>query len=445
MADDKAFAPRPGFVPVLRREEISLIACIKGFDAGSEHVYIVDDNDRYTGKIITKEAFLTGWQTGRIVLRNLGALPRELAGDPEAMGRVLNEVLDGFPGCREIPMTSAGCIDLVATNEEARPASFELEWDGYVGFISAVFRDYKKVFVSSLENEDLRNFFYAAVPYCGRKLMPLRRENLQEALSEGNLLVFATDVYPPGSKCHFLQVYQRLHELAMKDMEGRINISRRVPGIRKKDLRKPSELIKFFDEGDKTVVVEDAEGNCCGVVMEPHFAPKFPGRDYPMWGNLMIPYDEDEERLKHTVAASLAGTARPAVPLIKDGKAVAMATLENVTYRDMTERELKRVQGVHWEYLSRETVKDFFADKPNVLISSLTGNLKSFYEKFRSILNITVYRDDCLEDFLAGDYDILLYEADVWGKCRSAKLNIEELYLVLVKREIGKLNISSKA
>ena len=436
MADDRVFIPRPGYVPVLKAQEISIIACIKAFDAGCEHVYIVDEDGKYTGQAIDKAAFLTAWQTKTLQLRKLDAVPLELGERPEAVEKAVNEVVASYPECREIPLTRAGHIACVAVDKEPEPEEFKPEWGYAQQYMYAVFKDFKKVFVSSLENEHLRDFFYAALPVMGRKLMPLRQENLSEAMSAGNLLVFGADVYPPVTKCHVMYVHSRMHELAMKDMESRIHISSHVARIQEKDFRKPEKLIRAFDKGHKTVAVENEDGICQGIVMSHHFAQHFPARNYPLWGNLMLPYDEDADRLKHTVAAHMVGTARQGIPLTMDGKAVAMAVLENFTYRDMTERAMQKVQSVHWEYLSEDTVRNFFADKPRVLLSSLTGNLKSFYESFSSMLDLTVYSDDCLEDFLAGDYDVLLYEADLWGRCRSAKISIRDLYLLLVKREV---------
>ena len=435
MTNQNAFRPKQGFVPTLKADEVNIISCIKIFDMGYQHIYIVDDNGKYTDNAIDRRAFSKIWETGQINARLLPAVPREIAEDSAAVQNVLNEIFAVYPGCMEIPITNNGRIS--AVNINYTEPQFEPEWGPYIGWIGELLKNFKKVFISSVASKNLKDFFFAALPYCGRKLMPLRNDNLNEALSSENLLIFGEDVYPAINKRHILNVYGALMEIASKNMEGRIRITNNITRLKASDVQKPEKIIRAFDEGAKSLVVESENEEFIGIMVPHNFSSSFPASNYPVWGNIRVDYEEDEEKLKHILAQTFLGGLRHEIPIIKDGKAVAMANLENGAYLHTTERELFELKQVHWEYVSTATVKAFFEDKPKVLLSSLTGNLKTFYERYASILDITVYRDAYLEAYLSGDYDILLYEAEVWEKSRSAKLNINDLYVWLLKKELS--------
>ena len=91
---------------------------------------------------------------------------------------------------------------------------------------------------------------------------------------------------------------------------------------------------------------------------------------------------------------------------------------------------------IYWEIINEEVAKEFFGECKKILISSEYGNLAGFRERFKNMLDITVYDDSILEQYLAGEFDMLIYGIGFWFDTPIIKYNAKQVYATLLAEQV---------
>ena len=419
--------------------DVNLINCIKIFDTGAENIYLVDEQGHYSGAALTRRSFMGVWESGEFRAEPLKAIDISLlSADKDYVLTVVREVFGEYGGSIvELPILSDNVpVMRIAFAKEPLP---EYEWKSLFGVIQQLFSRYKKIYFSSLEDQNLRNLYLLGLGY------PLQEDNVRKALSPENLLVYAEDVYPAGSKISVTEFYRQSVSEGINEVASRIVFTDDFARIAERDVYdKSSLLIKKFDEGYRSVVVERADGSALGIAALSTFHNYFPAKYFPVWSNLFLPYVEDEEEQRMVAAAAFFGTARREMPIVRDGKVVKLAVLNDFTFRNMSARELAEMKDIDWSLIKFSTAEQFFAaGRTRILLSSLTGEIGEFYERFKGKLDLTVYDERLLEQYLAGEFDFLVYGVDFWKNAPIQKCDAVRLYDLLLAaqmREIGRMH-----
>ena len=118
----------------------------------------------------------------------------------EALRQMAKETFMRCPDTDELPVVDeAGNIRYVlAKDKEPRPAFPWKNRTANTNRVLAFMADYRKIYVSSLKNKNLREFF---CEYCSSlPLDVLNHDNLQDALkSRDSLLLYAEDIFPANT------------------------------------------------------------------------------------------------------------------------------------------------------------------------------------------------------------------------------------------------------
>ena len=423
---------------------LDLLKCIKAFDGGNENIYLTDEIGRYTGQAITRASFMSVWTTGKAGVVPLPAIDAELT---ERQDKKVVDIVNRFFGAdenlREMPIAKNGVI--VSALGYAKEKEEETNWNVLCNqdaqyCIRTLQSRYGKIYLSSVENDCHRDLIKNCSSIYSFDI--LSRENIEDVFGKDNkekiLLVYATDVFPNTvNKISVQNLFGLWYKIAIGNQERRTFFVKDAARLNKKYRRCPSMFIEKFDEGYTTVVVEDNEGHAESVAAITTFVKKFPAETFPLWTNLFISYNENEEELRRHAAACFVGTARQEMPIINaENKCIGRAMLEDYAFRGMTAAQIHNAGSPAWQLIADETAKKFFADKKRILVSSKAGHLRGFCERFADILDITVYNDSILENLLMRKFDFLVFAAEVWNNVSIPKCEVKKLWTTLMTKEL---------
>ncbi len=299
------------------------------------------------------------------------------------------------------------------------------------------FYEFRHVYLSSLEDENLREFYGRWRPML--PMTTLSRDNLRDAIfGEDSLLIYAEDIFPARHKMSIHEVAQRFIENDIDLIANECYLSNEWASIHERDVRDIDKLIPLFDQGYQTIAVVDDAGFLQDEILRSTFKADFPSRNFRIWGNLFLPYSEDERAVKRQVAELFYGTAREEIPLVRDGKVVAYC-VRGVCVGVTGRKDIRKVQPLYWHLISDEVARDFFGEKRKILLSSDAGSLGGFKERFSGMLDITVFKEALWPDYADGKFDMLIYGGDIWPVGGTQKYFVEDLFAGLLNETIHRL------
>ena len=273
----------------------------------------------------------------------------------------------------------------------------------------------------------------------------LGKNNLMKAVKdEENLLIYVEDLFPDrNNKLTVTELWNNLAIYVLNKMEKFCYISSEFATIKQNESHNLDLFIQKFDQGFNSVYIVDENENFLVTVLRSKFCEDFPKKNFRRWNNLYIDYSDDEETLKWEIAKWCFGTSRKELPILHNGKVVASGRIEEST---LLKNKTSLFPPIYWEIISDEIIKEFFENKQKILISSKYGNLSGFCERFDKVLDITIYDDSLIEKYLSGEFDMLIYNADVWSNASIPKYSAQHLYICLlfeqVKQYLENNNIS---
>ena len=221
----------------------------------------------------------------------------------------------------------------------------------------------------------------------------------------------------------------------LKKLTNYCYISSKWASIKQSESHNLALFIQKFDQGFYSVFIVDENDEFIAMTTFYTFKKDFPKKNFRRWNNVYIDYSDNEDVLKgETIKWSFA-TSRREIPILRDRKIVAAGRVGRVS--SVLQGQEENFPPIYWELISEETVKDFFGKTKKVLISSKYGNLTGFYERFNNVLDITVYDDYILEQYLLCKFDVLIYGADVWSdEISIEKYPIQQIYCYLLNKQV---------
>lgn len=449
----------------IEKSSLSMERCLHLLDGEAKNIYVMD-RGRFTGYAIDRSScqnsFVTqnknfAWQPMAV---SVAAIKEKAFMDltHEEQTAHLQRMLVRYPQQEEFPMLDESG-EIVSVIEKEREHS-SIDWHN--SSFPEKLRPYEKIYLSSLGNDNLLGFYL-----CYRKDVPmevLSQENMTEAFSGNGIVVFEEDCLPDVKKECLLEAarYQAMLEEQQrkqaeeearkkreeeervkreeaekkraKEIKKHLPVVRIAPkwaSIREDQLLGSSRLIEFFDEGYYSVSIVDAEGRFKYVVYLHEFKQSFPKKNYRIHPEMYVESEDDEESLKWKLAEKLVGTEFQEIPILRDGKIVALGRYS--FYFDSEGRWLERqVYRYHWDWIDENVAREFFADRRKILISSEQGYLKGFRERFSQWLDITVYEDSVLAKALAGEYDLMICGMDAYEVLHMGRVVVHQLFTMLL-------------
>ena len=396
------------------------------------------------GLALIKPFFDRVWSNPQTALVRVPGLKEDT--ELSLMSEQVDEIEEQMPYLEEIPLLDReGRITRVLTKNPRQVESNEFAWWNLdKGFLPSKFRKYDKIYLSSLENPDMLDFYKA-----WRELLPLEvlnKDNVRKAFQRDNcLLLYAADVFPECNKMSIWEFWDMAARYWIEKKLSFVIVKNEWAHLLEKEADSLHNCIRWFDRGYKTVAVTNEAGIYQGAIISTTFGKDFPSRHICRWSNIFVLYQDNHKRLKRSVVEMCFGTARRDIPLVLDGKVVGMGRLCNSNVEDVMGEE-PFFPKLQWNLINEEVVRQFFSGYKKILLSSEEGDLKEFKERFESVLDIVVYEDALLDSYLSGDFDVLICGTDIWPNSHAFKYTARSLYVNLLSKVLSDyLNVHNVA
>ena len=414
---------------------LNLVHCIESFDIGFNNIYIIDEDGEYSGFAVTKDSFKKIWKSIDDSFVNVPGIIEH--NDNEKILQQSLQIFAKNPELTEIPILKNNrIISIITYVLPKQPEGFI--WSNIAdNNLSPDMRNYKKIYLSSLENQDILNFyncFSTRLP-----LIPLGNDNLMEALNdEENLLIYIEDLFPKrNNKLSVIDLWNKLVIYALNQMKNFCYISSEYATVKQSESQNLALFVQKFDQGFHSVYIvdENDNDNFVATVLRSKFREDFPKRNFRRWNNLYINYSDNEEELKFEIAKWCFGTSRKELPMLLDRKVVYSGVKGHASSLQQNKEDI--FPPIYWEIIDDDLAKEFFKDQKKVLISSEFGNLNGFRKKFEKMLDITVYDDSVMEKYLSNEFDILIYSSNIWFESKTIKYDARQLYRGLLNKQLS--------
>lgn len=356
----------------------------------------------------------------------------------EMIKRKLEEFFTTNTDVEELPVLD-GEGRIVAVLAKEKPVEQYLPWHtwnyGENNGVLAFLLQYRKIYLSSLENINMRGFYqqYAtALP-----LTLLTKQNLIDALNDSeSLLVYYEDIFPdsPVAKTQIITLFNRIQLEYSKLIGEEFHVEKDFASINEKNLDNLSEILSKFDDGYPTIAVLDDNENFIGSFTQNAFAWSFPNSNYPLYGELFIPYLDNESDMLLKARDVSAKYGATEAPIVKDGKIVASAVKHGGRWGALGKRT-KDSPPLHWDLISDEVLQKFFNSGQKIIISSEAGDLRGFKERLSYLAEVAVMSKDNVEDYLTGKFDMFIFDAEIWMPSSTVKYRAATLYSNLLTEE----------
>lgn len=437
--NDMTFLPPEALI---REGTVHLQEIIDFFEGGAENIYLVDSEGRYRwGAVRRSQGCFARVQSGGWKLTLTPVPP--LVFDPPVNQKqtadlqlAAEQAFKNHPGFSELPVVnSGGAIVSVVRTDTKSPAL--LDWTRIDIFADASnLMPQGRVCLSSRKSKLLNDFYEHW--HNRLQLEFLKDETCEQVLSGKSdcTLVYEHDIFPACAKVSVQSLYDKLYgNYFERRAEMWYLVRERFASIAEHECGDFPLLVSKFDAGYEAVYVQGQDGLYKGTVNVDDFRKKFPREGCAEFSRNFVSYTGDPARDKRSVAEALDGTPHREIAMLKDGKVVASGCVI-VDAGSMNRQAMWEQQHPYWELISDEVALDFFGQRRRVMLSSESGDLSGFRQRFGSFLNISVYNGDNYSLYNDGQVDMLLYGATLWSGGKAPAYYARQLYADLVAEDM---------
>lgn len=407
---------------------LDIVKCIRCFDAGNNNVYMVDGN-RYIGKVLRRESIPRIMQGKPIQMIEWPFIDQV---DANMLSKVAKAFFDNNSQYDEVPILFDGKI--VKVLFKRNPDEFVYKWDEWPGIINEVpasLFKFDNIYLSSLENTNLYEFYKRWSPHLSMKI--LNKDNIDDLLrQENSLLIYGVDVFPEEiKKISIKEVNQLFVDNGICIDSNCVYFSNDWASIRESELSNLGLIVQLFDKGYQAIAVIDDNGNLIGEIERNEFKNFFPMRQYKISDDIWIQYSSDVAEMKKKLSRFLQGKACDEAFVVSNNKVVKVG-VKGVCSGVTGRKDIRKIQPIYWELISDEVAKEFFNGRTRILISSTNGSLDGFFERFNDMITITVFDEKLLPEYFNGRFDLLVFSGDIWRVGPIPRYPADELFTALL-------------
>lgn len=284
---------------------------------------------------------------------------------------------------------------------------------------------YHCICLSSLASENLRGFYKTYINYAN--IIILDDTNI-DMLVQGKIDMFLYEYEEEAyetlniNKLSLREVYSRFKHEYIEWKRKEMHIEKEWASLNSNNCN-AVECIRLFDKGYNSIYLVNENDEFVATVCRHNFKEDLLQNNFRRWQNLYVEYIADVGELEKELIMSFAGTRKENIPILKDKKVMANCCKKDYYYYP----EVK----LQWEYIKPNIVHKYFENK-KILISSTTGELGVFCEKYKGIIDITVLDTESLKGYFSGKYDVVIYKSNLWWNPRCILVDINQLFLDLL-------------
>lgn len=285
------------------------------------------------------------------------------------------------------------------------------------------FEKYNNIFLLSLNNVNVFGLY--------RKICPMVNvccldNDTDIDFSEKDLLIIdSCDHYNKVCKvitCESL--WNELYDMTVSYWKNVVNIKNSWSAFNECEISF-EKVIRSFDEGNQAVFITDNNGNFQYTIFQSMTRRKFffhTCQDNSIYVN----FDDNVDMLKkNAVYIFLKYPNISEFPVLKENKIVAMASFCEI--RDLT---------LQWNLIKKDTVMNYFTKESTIALSSDCSDLRGFYDCFKDIFSIDFMNKDKLLSYYSGNFQAMIYGADIWCKALTKGYDVKRIYLDLLVQDV---------
>ena len=393
MSQNTVWDIRSRAIAKIEKSRLSMERCLMLLDGGTRNVFLMEKG-RFSGYAINGEACRKGfsvrngnasWEPQPVPVAAILSRTFEDLSKEEQVTE-LQGLIAMYPTQEEFPLLdeSMDIVSVIGKKQE------QMQIDWHKAAFPEEILPYGKFYLSSLGSENLLGFYLRY-----QKEVPmevLSQENLSEAFLGAGVLVYEKDFFPEGKKeclpeavkhqalleaarqekaAEAERQKQAEEEKARKQVEEEarrakeaeeeqkkaaeiekhlpiVRIAKEWASLKEDQLADASRLVEQFDKGYYSVSILDAKGKFQSLVCRHEFRKDFPGKGYKFHPELYVEFEEDEEILKRKLARRFIGTDLREIPILKDGKIVALGR-HSVYFDSMGRWDSRQVLNLDWK------------------------------------------------------------------------------------------------
>ena len=327
------------FVDKTKKDWMSV--CLRAFDKGASRIYVVNDEQRFQGKMVTRESFRKGCLEGNFFQECIAGELNEMKIESALLAswyaslKQVNTEQDEFLLTRKD--RPYGVLLKKEIEQAAESQALDIRADCFGSIRVFCFRHhYNRIYLSSLASESAIRFYRTFAP-----MLPIRildSEHLQDALHTPNaLLIYATDVFPydEGERILSFGVFWRKIEEMRADLLGLHDAPPHVPGdgiyLDKKivsvtdDYHGIQRFVSAFDAGEHQVYRVDHEGMVNGFLHISQFRNQFFSQPLEMHPSPCVAWEDNDQVVKAEAEKKMQESGMEEIPLVREGRLAGRA------------------------------------------------------------------------------------------------------------------------
>lgn len=308
------------------------------------------------------------------------------------------------------------------------------QWNFIDPYLSDGLKMCSRIYLSSLDDQYVYEFWKewsTRLP-----LVPIGDTYKASEMSDSELLVYGEDIFPTCKKISIHALWDKLYDLKISARANFCSIRKHWASVTEENLQRHSYLIQKYDQGYENLILKDKKNYFLGSIPLQTFRENFLRKNIDVDCSFFLDYSSNIYQLKEKVASAYFEKNLREIPIISDGKCVATGWQTEVRTPEMQETWGPNSLHLYWSLISDETIERILCGKKRILISSNYGPFQGFQKRFCHLFDISVYDDSLLTEYLVGNFDLLLYGADVWCEASTPKYNAWHLYADLLEEEI---------
>lgn len=285
------------------------------------------------------------------------------------------------------------------------------------------FQKYNNVFLESLENSNLFDLY--------KKVCPLTKvccieKDMDIKFDESDILI--VDSYSKNCEVHNIVTCESLWEELFGEtvafFKPFVKIRNDWVSLEQHDVSF-EKVIRYFDDGEQALFVTDYNGEFKYTIFQSRVRRKY---QFHMCkeDSIYVDFDEsDDAIIRNSICVFLRYPDIKELPILKGNRIIAVVSFME-----------RREQVLQWNLIRKETAMEYFGKGMSIVLSSDSPKMQGFYDYFKDLFSISVLESDNLLHYYSGDFDVMLYMADIWCKALTRGYDIQRVYLDLLAQNV---------
>ncbi len=318
----------------------------------------------------------------------------------------------------------------------------EINWEPLKDRITSFFfgNGRNKVVLSSIKLPEMTELYKIICKFENVLVLDELDSDEQGELDTDNTILVFDDSFKEELYCFSFKnrisvsnMYGILMKNYVEDMASGLTINNNPAILNVREVNNLNRFVELFDEGYQTICLEDDDNKYVGCVTKKKFAKSFPSDNYFI-SEECLTFTDDEMTLKKEAAKCMIDTEIDEVPVVRIGGGTQATVVKNGGINGQSYHDMKKTYLLHWEIFDEEDYNNIdLLSSGNILFSSNGGAMKNINKE---IVKHDSFCKKTLRKYIKGDYDSVIYDAEIWPPGPARRINVCSLYADMLAKKV---------